>query len=133
MIPFLMVFLWHQTTSPFPTRFPQNLLCNSPEEGVALELDLICDVLDVSEDEDNDVIYYTFDWIDPDGNLISGTPSTDHKVFYQQMKLISLEHGRVKFIQIDEDMQDSVEDMVEVIDGCPLGGDGLEEIVLIGL
>ena len=67
-----------------PEQFKTLLLC--PTESfeqffrvpVEQEDDLYCELDPIPTDADGDTIYYTFDWIDPTGNLIGsgGTPTT---------------------------------------------------------
>ena len=49
----------------------------TPEEGIVLEDNLVCEITEESEDVDGDTVYYTFDWTDPNGTVLSGNASTD--------------------------------------------------------
>ena len=100
----------------------------TPEEGIVLEDNLVCEITEESEDVDGDTVYYTFDWTDPDGNLLSGNASTDVVDILLASDVDVIGKWLCEVTTSDgDDTLDVVDDSVMVVDGCPTEGNGSAE------
>ena len=73
-------------------------------------------------------MYYTFDWTDPDGNVLSGNASTDVVDTLLAIDVDVIGEWTCEVTTSDgDDTLDVVDDSVSIVDGCPTEGDGSAE------